>query len=181
MSDWSSKNFKPKVIRHQYNLQLSEKFLNMLKKKTCKKNKKRKVFSEEREPQNQTQKDIERISHLSNGEYEQLIHKIGQKVNHAKNLKMYGLQSNFKLLHKITQGGFIRFTSNDSDAAVEKVFSSRFISPTKHECKDNSLKENLYSDEPEDGISNELSKFSRKRKCFSPEGRRPLNTIQNFL
>lgn len=151
----------------------------MLNRKICKKNRKRKVFSEEREFQNRS--IVDKVNLFKNVEYEQFVEKIERKVNLAKNIKMYELQSNFKLIHKITRGGIDRFISNDFDSNVEKVFSSKSINSNQLSKNEDSIEEKHHSKESNCNISEPFEMISIKRNCLSPANKRKFQTIQALL
>ena len=87
-----------KTLSRGRNLQLSEKFVNVFLKKISKRTKRRRVFSEERPSQKPVSSILEKMNMMKDKQYEEFIQKIGDKVNTAKNFKMYGLQSNRRLI-----------------------------------------------------------------------------------
>lgn len=100
---------------------------------------------------------------MKDKQYEEFIQKIGDKVNTAKNFKMYGLQSNRRLIYKIAKGGIERFTSHDSDSKIDEVFSSKSLkSSNLNSTNDRSTPKRRFSDEKSENISND-SLMSIKR------------------
>ena len=143
-------------------------------KKLFKKTKKRRVLSEERQLPKQNQSILNHINMIKDQEYEQFVQKIGNKVNTAKNFKMYGLQSNRRLILKITQGRIDRFPECN-DSSINKVFSWKsFNSSNLNSTNDSSQPRRRLSNEKCDFASDWFAK-TISRNWFSPDSRATYN------
>uniref|UniRef100_A0A7S3IZV2 Uncharacterized protein n=1 Tax=Euplotes harpa TaxID=151035 RepID=A0A7S3IZV2_9SPIT len=156
-----------KVPKIRGKLQISDKFIKMLRKNICKRNGQRRIFSEERKPKPVPNNTLHAMNLLNMRMYNDLLDKIEQKVQLTKSLKYGGLQSNRRLINKLSSKGFEKFISHDSDSSDEKLSIQKAPLKSIKSVEDSQANETKFSMISSNQI--QMSKvFSLKKRCLSP-------------